>query len=125
MILYITTLKIPIKDFIVQYILFPLTIGAERYAGGDRAFESIGSKYTFKSIIHHFKFIHIFILSLTLITFFNYFRKSKFSLTGEEIFINLILILSSATFIFHQLITANQTYIFSLISLLAGFVHLY
>ena len=125
LILYFVIFKIPIKDFIIQYILFPLTIGAERYAGGDRAFVSIGSKFTFRGTIHHFKFIHVFIFSLTLITFFNYFKKSKFSLTSEEIFINLVLILSSIAFIFHQLITANQTYIFSLISLLAGFVHLY
>jgi len=125
LILYFTIFKIPLKDFIVQYILFPLTIGGERYAGTDTAFVSIYSKFTFRSIIHHFKFIHIFIILLIVITFFNYFKKSKFILTSEEIIINLILILSSLTFIFHQLITANQTYIFSLIPLLGGFVHIY
>ena len=125
LILYFVIFEIPIKDFIVQYILFPLTIGAERYSGSEEAFVSFSSKFTFRGIIHHFKFIHIFIASLILITFFNYFKKSKFTLTGEEIIINLILILSSAAFIFHQLITANQTYIFSLISLLGGFTHLY
>ena len=125
LILYFTIFKIPLKDFIVQYILFPLTIGGERYAGTDSAFVSIYSKFTFRSIIHHFKFIHIFIILLIVITFFNYFKKSKFILTSEEIIINLILILSSLTFIFHQLITANQTYIFSLIPLLGGFVHIY
>ena len=125
LILYFVAFEIPIKDFIVQYILFPLTIGAERYSGSESAFVSFSSKFTFRGIIHHFKFIHVFIVSLILITFFNYFKKSKFTLTSEEIIINLILILSSAAFIFHQLITANQTYIFSLISLLAGFVHIY
>jgi len=125
LILYFVIFKIPLKDFITQYILFPLTIGGERYAGGDRAFVSIGSKFTFRSIVHHFKFIHIFILSLTLMTFLNFFKKTKFVITSDEIIINSILILSSITFIFHQLITANQTYIFSLIPLLAGFVHIY
>ena len=109
----------------VQYILFPLTIGAGRYSGGEGEFVSISSKFTFRGIVHHFKFIHIFIIFLTLITFSNYFNKFKFKLKGGEIIINLILILSSISFIFHQLITANQTYIFCLIPLLAGFVHMY
>tara|TARA_B100000686_G_scaffold248818_1_gene258688 strand:+ start:1668 stop:3266 length:1599 start_codon:yes stop_codon:yes gene_type:complete len=125
LVLYFIIFEIPIKDFIVQYILFPLTIGAERYIGGDRAFISIESTFTFRGTVHHFKFIHVFILSLMLITFSNYFKKTKFLLNSDEIFINLILISSAIIFIFHQLITANQTYIFSLISLLAGFVHLY
>ncbi len=125
LVLYFLIFKIPIKDFIVQYILFPLTIGAERYAGGERAFVSIGSKFTFRGIVHHFKFIHFFILFLIFITFINYIKKNKFLLTKSEIIVNLILVLSTIIFIFHQLITANQTYIFSLISLLAGFTHLY
>ena len=125
LICYFLIFEIPLKDFIVQYILFPLTIGGERYAGGDRAFVSIGSKFTFRSIVHHFKFIHIFIGLLILITFFNYSKKFKVLLTKEEVVLNLILILSSIIFIFHQLITANQTYIFSLIPLLAGFSHIY
>ena len=125
LILYFLIFKIPIKDFVVQYILFPLTIGAGRYSGGEGEFVSISSKFTFRGIVHHFKFIHIFIIFLTLITFSNYFNKFKFKLKGGEIIINLILILSSISFIFHQLITANQTYIFCLIPLLAGFVHMY
>lgn len=123
--LYFVTFEIPLRDFIVQYILFPLTIGAGRYSGGEGEFVSISSKFTFRGIIHHFKFIHIFIISLIFITFSNYFKKYKFNLTNNEFIINLILILSSAVFIFHQLITANQTYIFCLIPLLAGFVHMY
>lgn len=125
LILYFVTFQIPLKDFVVQYILFPLTIGGERFAGEKEAFVSISSKFTFRGIIGHFKFIHLFLVSLISITFFNYFKKSKFTLTREEIIINLILILSSIAFIFNQLITANQTYIFSLIPLLAGFVHIY
>jgi len=117
--------QIPLKDFIIQYILFPLTVGGERIAGDERAFVSLGDKLTFRGIFGHFKFIHIFNFSLIYITFLNYFEKSKFVLTKEEIIINLILILSTIAFIFHQLITANQTFIFSLIPILAGFVHLY
>jgi len=116
--------QIQLKDFIVQYILFPLTVGGERIAGDEKAFVSLGGKLTFRGIFGHFKFIHVFNFSLIYITFLNYF-ESKLTLTKEEIIINFILILSTIAFIFHQLITANQTFIFSLIPILAGFVHLY
>ena len=123
--IYFVTFQIQLKDFIMQYILFPLTLGGERIAGSEKAFVSLGGKLTFRGIFGHFKFIHIFNFALIYITFLNYFKKSSFALTKEEITINLILIFSTIAFIFHQLITANQTFIFSLIPILAGFVHLY
>ena len=42
----------------------------------------------------------------------------------EDIIINLSLVFSSFVFIFNQLIIYNQTFIFSLIPFLAGFLHI-
>ena len=124
-ILYFVSFQIPLNDFIVQYILFPLTIGSERFSGQEQAFVSFSSKFTFRGLVGHFKFIHIVNTALIVITFLKYFKKSHFILTKDEVIINIIIIFSSIAFILHQLITANQTFIFSLIPMLAGFVHIY
>ena len=57
-------------------------------------------------------------------TFINYSKKYKNFLTNEEVIINLTLFFTGTAFIFHQLITSNQTFIFSLIPFLAAFSHI-
>ncbi|MDC0059566.1 hypothetical protein OAJ18_00945 [Pelagibacteraceae bacterium] len=125
LILYFVIVKIPIKSFIVQYFLFPMTIGGNRIIGDDQAFISLAGKITFRGLVGHFKFINFFFIFLIAVTFLKYFKKTKLLLTKDEILVNLLLILSTVAYIFHQLITANQTFIFSLIPILAGFVHIY
>lgn len=113
-------LKIDFIDFFYQYILFPISIGEGRVTGSDDAFLKIYESFNFKSLVHHFKFIHLILLALIFVLIKNFLNKKA---TYLENFIIFFLILISISLIFHQLITANQTFIFSLIPFLAGFLN--
>ena len=114
--LYIT--KTPLINFIYQYILFPLTIGEGRIVSDDVAYVELIDQLNLKRLFGDFKFIHFFLLPLI---FFSLKNKSKIS--EQDNIINWMIILSTLAFIFNQLITANQIYIFSLIPVLAGVLH--
>ncbi len=114
--LFIT--KTPIINFIYQYILFPLTIGEGRLSSSESAYISLADQLNFKRIFSDFKFIHFFLLPLIFMSF-KYFKKNK----GIVNFVNFIIISSSLAFLFNQLVTANQIYIFSLIPILAAVLH--
>ena len=114
--LYIT--KTPLINFIYQYILFPLTIGEGRIVSDDAAYVELIDQLNLKRLFGDFKFIHFFLLPLI---FFSLKNKSKIS--EQDNIINWMIILSTLAFIFNQLITANQIYIFSLIPVLAGVLH--
>jgi len=114
--LYIT--KTPLINFIYQYILFPLTIGEGRIVSDDAAYVELIDQLNLKRLFGDFKFIHFFLLPLI---FFSLKNKSKIS--EQDNIINWMIIFSTLAFIFNQLITANQIYIFSLIPVLAGVLH--
>ena len=115
--LFIT--KTPIIDFIYQYLLFPLTIGEGRITSKDVAYISLVDQINFKRLIGEFKFIHIFFIPLIFLTF-KYVKKNNKHLN----ILNITIIFSVFAFLFNQLITANQIYIFSLIPILAAIVHI-
>ena len=112
--------KIDFYDFYNQYILFPLSIGGNRITDSELAHFGLSDRLSIRGVIGHFKFIHIYLLSTFLISF--YFMKQKI-ISNKLLIINSIIILSSLLLIFNQLITSNQTYIFSLIPLAASFLH--
>ena len=118
---YFLILKVNIKDFFTQIILFPLTIGEGRILGDERAFESANlfKRLTFRGTFGHFKFIIIFIFANLIATIF-YLRKNKNHFFEKKVLLNIFIIFCGVSFIFHQLITANQTFIFSLIPFLCG-----
>ena len=116
--LFIT--KTPVRDFIFQYILFPLTIGSGRILDDSSAFTSLSNQLNINRLIGDFKFIHVFSLLLITITLKNIFNKSNKS-KNYLILLNLLILISTFIFIFHQLITANQIFIFGLIPIIAGF----
>jgi hypothetical protein len=113
-----------LEDFIYQYILFPITIGESRIKGDTGAFTKLTDNFSFNNLINQLKFIHLFIVSLLTIFYLNYRNKIKKYLVSEEIISILFLILCSLVFIFHQLITANQIFIFCLIPVLSGYFNL-
>jgi hypothetical protein len=113
-----------LEDFIYQYILFPITIGESRIKGDPGAFTKLTDNFSFNNLINQLKFIHLFIVSLLTIFYLNYRNKIKKYLVSEEIISILFLILCSLVFIFHQLITANQIFIFCLIPVLSGYFNL-
>jgi hypothetical protein len=116
--------RVELEDFIYQYILFPITIGESRIKGDPGAFTKLTDNFTFNNLINQLKFIHLFIVSLLTIFYLNYRNKIKKYLVSEEIISILFLILCSLVFIFHQLITANQIFIFCLIPVLSGYFNL-
>tara|TARA_Y100001970_G_scaffold181273_2_gene220637 strand:- start:662 stop:2251 length:1590 start_codon:yes stop_codon:yes gene_type:complete len=122
-IFYLLYLEIPFKDFLIQYVLFPLALGSERIASTNEAFESakLINKLNFKSIILDFKFIHLFLFSHLFLIFF---QKKFYKKNREFLIIDLTIIISSFAFIFHQLITANQIFIFSQIPFVSALLYL-
>ena len=120
-IFYFFYVEVDIKDFIIQIILFPLSIGEGRILNDENAFESakLLNKLTFRGVFGHFKFIILFIL-LNIISLVFFLKKNKSVSFKKDIFLNLFIIFCSLSFVFHQLITANQTFIFSLIPFLCG-----
>ena len=119
---YFLIFKIPIINFFEQYILFPVSIGSNRIVGGEGAFVTLYDKLTFRGIVGHFKFIHFAIIFLIISFFFKKYEKDK--IFFNDYLILIIIISSSYLYIFNQLLTANQTYIFSLIPLVVGFTHI-
>ena len=84
------------------------------------AFTSLSNQLNINRLIGDFKFIHVFSLLLITITLKNIFNKSNKS-KNYLILLNLLILISTFIFIFHQLITANQIFIFGLIPIIAGF----
>ena len=102
-----------------QYILFPLTIGEGRLSSSETAYVSFLDQINIKRLIGDFKFIHIFFIPLIIISVLHLKKKG-----GILNIINLTVILSVLAFLFYQIITANQIYIFSLIPFIAALLHL-
>jgi hypothetical protein len=116
--IFLYTTKTPFINFLYQYILFPLTIGEGRISSNELAYIGLIDQINFKRLLGEFKFIHIFLLPLIFFSIKN--RKLNNSFINIT---NFIIIFCTFAFIFNQLITANQIYIFSLIPILAATLH--
>ena len=108
----------PFLNFIYQYVLFPLTIGEGRIASSETAYVSLIDQINFKRLVGDFKFIHIIFIPLLLVVLKNFQKKNQ-----EINILNLTIIFATIAFLFNQLITANQIYIFSLIPIIAATLH--
>ena len=119
-IFYILIVKINLKDLLMQLVLFPFSLGEGRITGNSDSYASANllKKFTIRGTFGHFKFIFFFIFA-NLISTIIYIKK-KSNKFDKIVFLNFFIILCSLGFIFHQLITANQTFIFSLIPILCG-----
>lgn len=118
-ILYFIFTDTPIVNFLYQYILFPLTIGEGRFASSEFAYVSLIDQLNFQRIFGNFKFIHFLFIPLIVITLKNFKNNNK-----NTNVLNITLLIATVIFIFNQLLTANQIYIFSLIPILAAVFHL-
>ena len=106
--------NINIQDFLIQYIYFPLTIGADRTEG-----LSI-QRFLFK-LVNDYKFF----LIIGLIIFFKIYKKinldkKKFNFLLDS---NFIFITISFIAIINQILMKNQNMIFFLLPILIGLVH--
>ena len=105
--------NISFENFIFQYISFPKTIGEARIEN---------YKFNTSSVLNDFKFIY-FVLLFVLMNIFFQLKKKIVKVEKDKFLINLILILISFSFIYHQILTMNFIYIFFLIPLVAGLTH--
>jgi len=114
--------EIPFLNFIQQYILFPMSLGEYRITGNEYSHISLLDRFTFRGIFGHFKFIHLFSLIILVMLLFSLKRKNDFKYK-QDLIIFISLLSTTYLLIFHQLITSNQTFIFFIIPILAGFSH--
>ena len=118
-IIFLLFTETPFTNFLYQYILFPLTIGEGRISNSETAYVSLVDQINLKRLLGDFKFIHIFLLPLVYLTLKSFRSKRKIiNLT------NITIIASVVAFLFNQLITANQIYIFSLIPIIAAVIQI-
>ena len=103
----------------IVFFLFPLTIGEGRISSSEGAYVSLIDQLNFKRLIGDFKFIHFFLLPLIYLTFKS-LKNEKKTLR----FVNITLSTSVIAFLFNQLLTANQIYIFSLIPIIAAVIQI-
>ena len=97
-------------------------MGDIRLSGDEMAHISLSERFTFRNVIGHFKFINFFIFILLFVSVIDFFKKK---ISFDDLSINLCLIFIGILLIFNQLITSNQTYIFSYIPFIAAFTHIY
>ena len=97
---------IPIKNFIVQYILYPASIGSERTSE---------LSFTFNKIIGQFKFIYLSLLPILGVILILLRKKIKNIEITRDLIILISTIIVSLIFIYCQMITRNQILIFFLI----------
>ena len=108
--------KIPINNFLIQYIFYPLSLGNERIQ--DLSLD-------IDNTIGQFKFIFLSLIPLGIISIIVGIKKFK-NINEKKDFIILILILvTSLIFIYSQLLTKNQVLIFFLIPFYLGTSNLY
>jgi hypothetical protein len=106
--------NISFENFLIQYFLFPKTIGAERLKNYN---------LNFNNLIADFKFIYIFLLPI----FYSIgikFIKNKNLKKDEIFFYNILFVFFIFTIIFHQIITKNQIFIFFIIPIIFSFTFL-
>ena len=107
-------LKIDFKLFLLQYIYFPQSLGSQRLSDLNLSFENL---------FNHYKFIFIPLL-LIIFTFLKKPYKDKISFYSKDFTNTLILVFFCLGLIAHQTLTKNQIYIYFLIPLCFGYLHI-
>ena len=103
--------KIPISNFLTQYIYFASSIGDYRLSTWN--FDLFGT-------IHEFKFILLPLIFSFYLNFIYYKLNKK-----NDFLILLTLNFFAILLMFHQLLTMNENYIFFVIPILTAFIHIY
>jgi len=112
---------ISLISFLEQYILYPQTIRIERIQNMD--IYGLLPYFTFNGLVNHFKFIYICFIPITYINLKKLLLNRSY-LKEKDFFYFSTLILFAISLIFHQILTKNQTFVFFIIPLVAGFSHI-
>ena len=89
MLIFLYATKTPLENFLYQYFLFPITIGADRLTSDQNAFVILIDQINFQRLFGNFKFIHFFLFPLIFVTAKLFLNKEKSSLK----IVNIITIL--------------------------------
>jgi len=108
--------EIPLKNFLVQYIYYPLSLGNERINKLD---------VDYKNLIGQFKFIYLAAIPLIISTYFLVKSKKKNNNLKNELIISILFLFSIIILIYCQLLTKNQILIYFLIPVTAAYSHCY
>ena len=108
--------EIPIKNFLIQYIYYPFSLGDNRISQ---------LNIDFKNLIAQFKFIYLILIPLFISMFVLIRIKEKTLVQKNELVIALLFLGSVGILIYCQLLTKNQVLIFFLIPISAAYSHLY
>ena len=111
-ILFLFITKIGIKDFYIQYISFPLSIGSER-----------SGLFTIKSILYSLTSEFKFLSLLVLIIFLLIIKIKKNNQIKKKIFSATLFIYVTIISILNQEMMKNQNVIFFLLPILIGITH--
>ncbi len=112
-ILLLLFVKIDLKDLILQFFLFPHSIGSSRYEN---------YTLTFKNVFLDYKLIYLVLFFIIILNLKNMSKKYSESRYFKIFLLLLVLVITS---IFHQIYTKNQIYIFFLIPICSAFVFFY
>ena len=104
--------QIDFMNIVIQYFLYPRTIGLNRIAEWN---------LTFNKAISTLKLVHILLIPLIIIFLKNILFKCNY-IYKNEFFYNLNIILFSILLIFHQWITLNFIFIFFLVPYLCAVI---
>ena len=105
---------IKFSSFLDQYIFYPIVVGEERFAN---------LNFTFRGVVHHYKFIYLSIILLFYLNLEKIFSNKNY-IKHNNFYIFLVLLFLIFSLILHQLLTKNQTLIFFLIPILTAFSHI-
>jgi len=118
LIIFLKSFQINFYDFYNQYFSFASSVGRDRL-NADFLFPIEFSRYFLKFKLIHFSYgLLIFVLIKKVIKDLNFMKSRDFVII-------LSLILTSYSFIFHQLLTLNVKFVYFIIPVLASFSHIY
>ena len=103
--------EIPIKNFLIQYIFYPISIGDNRVTS---------LSFDLKNIFFQFKFIYLALFPLLIVGIVLIKFKKKSVENKKDLLIILLVLSSALVFIYSQLLTKNQVLIFFLIPFYLG-----
>ena len=111
--LFLEIFEIKFHDFLLQYILYPQSIGIGRL-------ESL--EFNFISLFNTYKFIILPFIILLILNIKFFLKKSFFK--EDKFFVLIIIFFILISFLTHQLLSKNQIFIYFLIPIFSGLIHL-
>ena len=103
--------SIDVENFLTQYILYPSSLGGQRYTS---------ISYDFKNVFLNFKFIYLALVILFFLCLKSINNKKRFykERSFQIFLVNFFLFVSLVQ---HMIVTKNQIYIFFLIPIFLAF----